>query len=129
MSPEQQAAAELWAAGARDALDTAEKLYAVKKYDHALFFCHLAVEKALKARYISRHNQLPPYTHDLRRLAELAECDLDDQQRRQNFEEINAFNVAGRYAEEKRVLSAKATPEYTKVWLDRTREIFHDLLP
>lgn len=128
MSPDQEKAVALWTEGARDALDSAEKLCGLKKYAHALFFCHLAVEKALKAAYIAAHDALPPYTHDLRRLADLTERDLSHRER-ESFKEINTFNVAGRYAEEKRSLAKKATLEYARIWLDRTREILQDLLP
>ena len=43
----QKQALDLWLAGANDALDTAKKLYSVKKFDHCLFFVHLALEKIL----------------------------------------------------------------------------------
>lgn len=37
MAPDQARAVKHWADGARDAFDTAEKLFASKKYHHALF--------------------------------------------------------------------------------------------
>jgi len=47
---------KIWVDGARDAFDTSEKLFDSKKYHHALFFLHLALEKALKALYVSKKN-------------------------------------------------------------------------
>lgn len=127
MSPEQRAAAELWAAGARDALDSAEKLYAAQKFDHALFFCHLAVEKALKALHIVTKDALPPYTHDLLHLAAAAGVALTSDQDK-ILAEINTFNISGRYAEEKRQLYKHATPPYARAWLDRTKDLLETFL-
>ena len=48
----------------------------------ALFFTHLALEKAFKARVVERTHTVPPKTHNLKRLAELAEIELSRDQRR-----------------------------------------------
>lgn len=128
MSPDQKKAIALWADGARDALDSAEKLFAAKKYHHALFFCHLAVEKALKARYIAERAESLPYTHDVRRLAKI--LNLASNEAVDEFlAGVNTFNVAGRYVEEKMDLARRATPDYTRSWVDRTREFMQNLLP
>ena len=126
MFPEHKQAVEFWAAAARDALDTAEKLYATAKYHHALFFCHLAVEKALKASYIARHVELPPYTHDLVLLASKIPAVLPDDDL-SALKEINTFSIEARYEEEKRTLYHRATTEYARMWLDRCAAILHAL--
>ena len=50
-------------------------------YSEALFFTHLAVEKALKACVAKRTENIPPKIHNLKRLAELAETELSHEQR------------------------------------------------
>lgn len=47
---------------------------------HALFCCQQAVEKALKAVIIARTGKMAPRTHNLPRLAELADVALDELQ-------------------------------------------------
>jgi HEPN domain-containing protein len=62
---------EHWRKGARDALELARLAHQAEKNELALFHCHLAVEKALKAAYMERHHEDHPYTHDLAHLAGL----------------------------------------------------------
>ena len=61
----QEAAIKIWVDGSIDAIDTAQKLFDSKKYNHSLFFLHLAIEKILKAIFIHKYDTAPPYTHDL----------------------------------------------------------------
>lgn len=43
---------EFWKSGALESFDTAVILLNKRKYLHGLFFCHLTIEKALKAHVI-----------------------------------------------------------------------------
>lgn len=127
MAPDQEKAAKAWQEGARDAFDTAEKLYASKKYHHALFFCHLAVEKVLKATYILAHNEMPPHTHDLILLASHTN-NAASEEKLKLFAEMNKFNIAARYQEEKDELYKIATAEYAEEWIQHTSLILNSLL-
>jgi HEPN domain-containing protein len=127
MAPDQEQATNRWRAGAQDALDTAQKLYESKKFHHALFFCHLAVEKALKAKYIAVHNEMPPYTHDVLLLASRSGTNFSQEQLRA-LAELNTFNVSARYEEDKLELYNKATPEYARHWIDQTSLIIQSIL-
>ncbi|MCL5010972.1 MAG: HEPN domain-containing protein [Patescibacteria group bacterium] len=92
-----------------------------KKYADCLFFCHLALEKTLKSAVVQKFiicspffmlektlksavvqktREVAPYIHDLRRLTELAGISLGTKKERV-LDEISAFNIAGRYPEEK----------------------------
>lgn len=121
MVADHEKTAQVWAENAWDALDTAEKLFVSKKYQHALFFCHLAVEKALKSKYSAIKKDFPPYIHDLKLLASRSGLSFDAQQVKE-LAEINTFNIAARYDEEKLALHHKATPEYTQKWLKKSKE-------
>ena len=57
-------AEHLWN-GAHKALQTARILHEGDQYESALFYCHLAVEKALKSLYINVHDCQPPKSHNL----------------------------------------------------------------
>ena len=49
----------------KEAFSTAEDLYNSKKYHYALFFCHLSLEKAIKAYFLARKGKFAPPVHDL----------------------------------------------------------------
>ncbi len=58
-----------WIESANEALETAETLLSNKKYVHAMFFLHLAVEKILKGYYVYQNKEEAPYGHNLSVLA------------------------------------------------------------
>jgi HEPN domain-containing protein len=47
---------------------------------HGLFFCHLVIEKALKASVVKQTNTSPPRSHNLIYLAEKAALKLPEKQ-------------------------------------------------
>ena len=49
-----QDVAKYWREGADDALATAQALMDAKRYHHALFFCHLALEKNVEGKNSDR---------------------------------------------------------------------------
>lgn len=51
-------------------------------WNEALFWTHLGIKKAFKALVVKRTRDLPPYTHKLIRLAEVAGVELTDSQLR-----------------------------------------------
>jgi len=111
----QQEAMDIWIEGYKDALDTAQKLFSSKKFNHSLFFLHLALEKILKAVYIFKKDEAPPYTHDLVTLAEKCLINMSNEEKVQ-LTEISEFNVSARYEDYKLQMYKKATEEYTTLW-------------
>lgn len=111
-----------WSKGAVDAMDTADKLMRTGKYHHALFFCHLALEKELKAKIITATNEPPLFIHGLLRLAEASGVVLSHEQREQ-LREINTFNVEARYDDYKLLFYKKATKQYAETWFSITKTI------
>ena len=111
---------KFWLNGADDAISTAAELIKVKKYHFALFFCHLTLEKALKAK-IAQTNQTILPIHDLVRLTKTANLKLSLSQEKE-LNEINAFNVRARYDDYKLKFYKKATQPYATKWFNRTKE-------
>ncbi|MBI4991366.1 HEPN domain-containing protein [Candidatus Gottesmanbacteria bacterium] len=111
-----QDALKNWKESAADAMDTAEKLFADKKYHHSLFFLHLAIEKLLKALHQKRRNEPAPPIHNLARLADLCKLGLDEQTERE-LKEISSFSVSARYDDYKFSFYKKATRNYASRWL------------
>jgi HEPN domain-containing protein len=48
-----------WFRQAQYDIGTAESLIAARRYPPVIFFCHLALEKALKALYVEKYNEYP----------------------------------------------------------------------
>ena len=119
----QKQALNLWLAGANDAFDTAKKLYSAKKFDHCLFFVHLALEKILKAVYLSRKNSAPPPIHNLTKLAKTCDFYLSEIEIKQ-LDEISKFNVSARYDDIKLQFYKKATNLYAETWLGLAEKFY-----
>ena len=68
-----------WMQGADSDIDTAEILIKNNKFLHGLFFCHLTIEKIIKAHLVKSTNLIPPKSHNLFRLLEKAGIKLVDE--------------------------------------------------
>jgi HEPN domain-containing protein len=90
-----------WPDGAVSDLETAEILIEKDKLLEGLFFCHLAIEKEIKARVVEATEDIPPKTHNLIRLSELASLSLTEKQA-EFFGEMMMFHLEGRYPEDYR---------------------------
>jgi len=107
---------EYWFNGYKDALLTAEKLFAAKRYHHCLFFGHLALEKLLKAVVVKRTKEHASVTHDLVKL--IKDCGLEaDLGVLTDLAEISKFNISARYDSYKQAFYKKATKEFADKWL------------
>jgi len=56
---------DYWSNGACSDIETAEILITADKYIEGLFFCHLSIEKILKALLVKNTKQLAPKSHNL----------------------------------------------------------------
>jgi len=111
-----------WRTRSEEDFDTARSLFELAKYTYALFFCHLAIEKLLKALVVRSTKDNAPYDHNLQRLAEDAGLQLSEAMRG-SLAEINTFNIKGRYDDFKSKFYEKATEEYTEKYLAETERI------
>jgi HEPN domain-containing protein len=113
-----------WRDSAREDWDVAQDLMAQDRVRHALFFTHLALEKALKAYVCWQTNDLAPRMHNLIRLAEIGALSLS-----QDYEdvlaEMNAFNLEGRYPD---MLMPPPNLSEAQDYLKRSEEVFQWLL-
>jgi len=116
-------AVNYWLTSAEDDLDAAEKLFQAKKYHHCLFFCHLLIEKTLKAVIIKKTGQHALPIHNLVKLASDAGLKISEK-RKSELREISEFNIRARYNDFKRRFYKKATKEFAKEWLQKTKEIY-----
>ena len=104
-----------------DDLVTAKALLNSKRLLHMGFFCHMIVEKSLKAVIAERTGEIPPKIHDLRRLAVLSGVleQLSEEQRTL-IDKVSPLQVEARYPEHKNEISSMLTAEYCKQLMTET---------
>jgi len=112
-----------WVEEAQEALAVADHLYEKGDYSYTLFFGHLAVEKMLKALYVIKIGEQPPYIHNLLRLAEKVEIPVTDV-RKDQLIRITAYNLESRYPDDKRSFRRKCNQEFTQKELAEIKEVF-----
>lgn len=87
-----------WRGGADEEIEIASILLEKHKVRQALFFLHLALEKAVKSLVVRKTQDHPPKIHNLTRLAELAGLNMTDE-RVLELARYNEFCTVGRYAD------------------------------
>ncbi len=114
MKPDIPKQIEYWRSGAIDNLDTAGILIEKGKLLEGLFFCHLAIEKALKANVTKATSDVPPKTHNLKRLADLAGLTFKESDY-EFLATMMEFQLEGRYPEiTKKSPDKKVSSSYLK---------------
>ena len=99
-----------------------QSLFTNRHYAHALFYCHLSLEKILKALVVQKTKEHSPYIHNLLVLAQKAVIHVSQEQQEQ-FQEITTFNVRARYDDVKHQFYRKATKEYTEKYIEITKQL------
>ena len=84
--------------GSMQALSDALYLIKDKRIFLSLFSAHLAVEKAIKAHVAQEIEDIPPFIHNLPKLAELARIELTEKQKNL-LADLTFYNISGRYQE------------------------------
>ncbi|NOX85881.1 MAG: HEPN domain-containing protein [Chlorobi bacterium] len=70
---------EHWITGAEDDLESAKVLVDKNRLLHGLFFCHLVIEKAIKAHVVKETREVAPRSHNLIYLSEKAKIEFNDE--------------------------------------------------
>ncbi len=113
---------DYWVTSSDEDYDTMIAMYNTKRYSWALFLGHLTIEKLLKAYFVKKKEDYPPFTHNLLKLAKDSKLELSDDLK-VNLITITAFNLNTRYDDYKRSFQKKCTPAYTLVWVNKIKEI------
>lgn len=112
-----------WLITAEHNYQTAKFLFKGGHYPECLFFCHLMIEKILKALAVKQTRSHAPYTHKLVRLAGLASIKLTAQQS-ENLTTITEFNITTRYYEVKFNFYKKCTKAYTEKYFLISQKLY-----
>lgn len=117
---------EYWMATAAHDYETMLSLFKSKRYADSLFFGHIVLEKILKALVVRNLKDHAPKTHDLVRLAELADLDLD-RAIVEYLKRVNRFNMRARYPDVKLKFYKRCDFDYTKENLEKIKELYKQL--
>ena len=99
-------------------------MYATGRWLYVAFMCHQVIEKTLKAYWCATQDDMPPYTHNHKRLA--VGCGLYEQmnEQQQSFiETITTFNIEARYPEDKVELARALTKPVCRRLIDETKTL------
>lgn len=105
-------------------LELGEFLFESGRWLYSAFMCHQVVEKMLKAYWTASHDDLPPYIHEHKRLAEL--CGLYEQMdanQRTFLNEIRLMNIEARYPDYKRTVANSLNKDRSQHILDQTKQM------
>jgi len=119
-------AVNYWLKSAERNLSAAKDLYKTKHYVECLFFCHLAIEKVLKALVVKNTDKAPLPIHHLPELSKKTGIKFSEKELIL-LEKINEFNIRARYDNYKFKFYKKATKKYTQKYLQKVEELFQCL--
>jgi len=123
MSKDFEEQVRYWRESSAEDFRIAELLFERGYYSQSLFFCHLSVEKLLKALVMEKTQDYAPYTHDLLRLVEAADVEADET-KNTLLQEMFTFNIAGRYEDVKLAFHKKYNNrEIAERWTGHTKDV------
>ncbi len=111
-----------WIETSDNDFSTMVNLYLSKDYHWSLFIGHLVIERLLKAYIVKKTNQHSPYSHDLLRLANIANIEFS-KEHSDWLDTITTFNLNARYDSYKQEFYKKCTPIYTTEWHNKIKEL------
>jgi HEPN domain-containing protein len=109
-----------WIESSDDDFDTMIAMFDTRRFSWRMFIGHLMIEKLLKALFVKSQNDYPPYIHNLLRLAEKCNLELDEEQSF-FFATVTAFNINARYDDYKMSFQKTCTPEFTSNWIEKIK--------
>ena len=117
---------EYWQKTAEHDYETMTGLFEIKRYSDSLFFGHIVLEKILKGSVVRETKKQAPYIHNLTKLAELAKCDLSEEEM-DLLDIVNKFNIRCRYPEHKLQFYKSCDREYTENYINKISKLYKKL--
>lgn len=116
---------EYWIDMAEYDLETARVMLRGGRYLYVGFMCHQVIEKIFKGYYALINNEHPPFTHNLRYLAqESGLFEKMDEDQKDLVELVGPLNIEARYPTYKEKILKALSKERCEDILKRTEEIF-----
>ena len=117
--------AAYWVEIAEYDLETARAMLRTERFLYVGFMCHQVVEKMLKACYAHGTDEIPPYVHNLRRLADLSGTygEMSDDQKGL-LDVLEPLNVETRYPADRMSLARALDRPGCEELLSRTEDFY-----
>jgi len=111
-----------WVDSSDDDFNTMLILLNSKSYNWALFMGHISIEKLLKAYFVKKNKNHAPLIHNLFRLAELCELEINEEYAEWLFK-ITTFNINARYDDYKKEFYIMCTTDFTNEWIEKIKKL------
>jgi len=106
-------------------LETARAMLVAGRYLYVGFMCHQTAEKVLKAYYVYKLRDVPPYIHNLSHLARKAELyDSLSEQQRDLLDTLEPLNIEARYPTHKDKIMQSLSEERCRRIIEETEDFF-----
>ncbi|MBM2814830.1 MAG: hypothetical protein HW421_1592 [Ignavibacteria bacterium] len=115
---------EYWRSMSVEDLETAEILFEKKKYKECLFFCHLSIEKILKAHFCKTQKKEAIKTHNLLYLQKISNIEMSSNQLN-HLTLLMRYQLEGRYPEYKPDIPE---PDDCKLFIKKSKELLKWLI-
>lgn len=109
-------------------LEAAESMFESKRYDWCLFVAHLVIEKVLKAFWVRDVNNIPPFHHNLLKIAKETRLRLSEELRL-FLDEVTDFNIQVRYPDQKLDFYKICTKEFATEKFEKIRSFINGCSP
>jgi len=117
---------DYWINEAEDNILTADILIQKNRFLHGLFFCHLVIEKAIKAHVVKITKDFAPRSHNLILLSEKAKLKFDNDDDDIFLGILMKYQLQGRYPDYNPIIPTKESIEnyfsQTKKFLEWLKE-------
>lgn len=116
---------DYWIIEATESYKTAVVLHENKRFLESAFFCHLAIEKILKAFIVYRKKTFPPKIHNLLSLADRSDLSKNLSAEQLDFlADLNIYQLEGRYPGDREMLYTQTPIEkFDKILTDTDGEL------
>lgn len=105
-------------------LETAEAMLATKRFLYVGFMCHLTIEKILKAYYILKINENPPFTHKLTNLAQVSNIYSEfNNEFKDLLDILEPLNIEARYPTDKEEVFKSLNENVSNNILNKTKRL------
>jgi HEPN domain-containing protein len=106
-------------------IETAEAMLKTERLLYVGFMCHQVIEKSLKALFVKEKQAVPPYSHNLRYLAqEVGVYRLLSENHKTFLDTVEPLNIESRYPDYKKKIFDSLTFDKSEQVLRQTKELF-----
>jgi len=115
-----------WLKRAEEDIKSAKVMLETNHYTWSAFICQQALEKCLKAGYVKKRNEIPPYIHKLERLCEILNVEPPEEIL-EGIIRIDKYYIVARYPDYKKNIDVP-TKDAAETIYNKTEEIYKWLM-